>query len=300
MCVGGHCVSCANAPSQCPVICLSNGNCGPCAGNSDCEAVGGFTCCAGKCDPILLPPTFGPCTDGCQCTSGVCTGGTCDFSGGGGDCSEDGCGCQDDSTCDSDYCAGGKCGEEDPIVIDIAGQGYELTNAQNGVKFDFFATGKPIQMSWTAGAWDGGFLALDRNGNGKIDNGMELFGNVTPQPKPAAGKANGFLALAVFDQPANGGNGDGIIDSRDAIYSKLVVWVDKNHNGISDPGELITLQQAGIQSISLKYDKNSWTDMYGNKFRYRASLMRSAPINPAQQWVYDVILKGGGKGDGGH
>jgi len=155
-------------------------------------------------------------------------------------------------------------------------------------------------MSWTAGAWDGGFLALDRNGNGKIDNGMELFGNVTPQPKPAAGKANGFLALAVFDQPANGGNGDGIIDSRDAIYSKLVVWVDKNHNGISDPGELITLQQAGIQSISLKYDKNSWTDMYGNKFRYRASLMRSAPINPAQQWVYDVILKGGGKGDGGH
>jgi hypothetical protein len=79
-----------------------------------------------------------------------------------------------------------------------------------------------------------------------------------------------------------------------------VVWVDKNHNGVSDPGELLTLKQAGIQSISLKYDKNSWTDMYGNKFRYRASLMRSSPIVPAQQWVYDVILKGISGAGGGH
>lgn len=68
--------------------------------------------------------------------------------------------------------------------------------------------------------------------------------------------------------------------------------MDKNHNGISDPGELSSLQHAGIRSISLQYDKNnSWTDFYGNKFRYRSSMMRSAPIIPAQQWLYDVILK---------
>jgi len=148
-------------------------------------------------------------------------------------------------------------------------------------------------MAWTAGGWNGGFLALDRNGNGKIDNGTELFGNVTAQPKPCpAAGCNGFLALAVFDQPANGGNADGVIDSRDSVYSKLLVWVDRNHNGISDPGELITMQQAGIQSISVQYDQNhSWTDLYGNKFRYRASLIRSAPIFPPQEWVYDVVFE---------
>jgi len=185
----------------------------------------------------------------------------------------------------------GYCRSLDPITIDLSGQGYDLTSAQNGVKFDFFATGKLVQMSWTAKGWNGGFLALDRNGNGKIDNGTELFGNVTSQPSPPAGKQrNGFVALAVFDQPANGGNGDGVIDQHDSIYSKLVVWVDTNHNGISEPGELIPLKQAGIQSISLKYDKSPWTDVYGNKFRYRASMVRSAPIIPAQQWIYDVIL----------
>ena len=81
-----------------------------------------------------------------------------------------------------------------------------------------------------------------------------------------------------------------MIDERDSVYSKLVVWVDKNHNGVSDPGELISLKQAGIQSISLKYDKTSWTDMYGNKFRYRSSLLRIPPVVPMQQWVYDVVL----------
>jgi hypothetical protein len=238
------------------------------------------------------------CPDGVTCALGSCITGTCEnyccvVSGGPGDC--EGATCEDGpEACAGNPCVEGCCQGDDPIVIDLSGQGYELTSAKDGVKFDFFANGKPVQLAWTAGGWSGGFLALDRNGNGKIDNGTELFGNVTPQPTPGTGKGNGFLALAVFDQPANGGNGDGIIDSRDAIYSKLVVWVDKNHNGISDPGELIGLKQAGVQSISLKYDKNSWTDMYGNKFRYRASLMRSAPINPAQQWVYDVILQAGG------
>jgi hypothetical protein len=179
-------------------------------------------------------------------------------------------------------------------MIDISGQGYQLTSAANGVKFDFFGTGKPIQMAWMAQGWNGGLLVLDRNGNGKIDNGSELFGNVTPQPKPANGTRDGFLALAVYDQPANGGNGDGQIDSRDAIYPKLLVWVDKNHNGVTDPGELLTLTQAGVQAISLKYALSSWTDLHGNQFRYRSQLTRSASYSPVLQWVYDVLLSRAG------
>src|ERR1039458_7699167 len=194
----------------------------------------------------------------------------------------------DDSGCDSD------CGcedLEDPIMIDLSGLGYELTSAASGVQFDFFDKGRPIQMSWSAAGSQTGFLALDRNGNGMIDNGTELFGNVTPQPTPAGGgKRNGFLALAVYDLPENGGNGDGWIDAADAVYSKLRVWVDKNHNGISEPGELLTLPQAGIARISLHYDSAKWTDVYGNQFRFRGKLVRTSR---QEQALYDVLLKVG-------
>ncbi len=174
-------------------------------------------------------------------------------------------------------------------MIDLTGRGYQLTDVTHGVKFDFAGKGNSVLTSWTAANWNGGFLALDRNGNGKIDNGTELFGNLTPQPTPAKGKAaNGFLSLAVYDEPANGGNGDGWIDEHDAIFSKLVVWVDKNHNGISEPGELLTLKQAGVQAISLNYAASQWKDAFGNLFRYRAQIRDNAPGN---QVVYDVLLE---------
>ncbi len=202
----------------------------------------------------------------------------------------EGCACSSGSDCNDGECVAGTCGgDDDPIMIDLSGLGYELTSVANGVQFDFFATGKPVQMSWSAAGSQTGFLALDRNGNGTIDNGTELFGNVTPQPTPpGGGRGNGFLALAVYDLPENGGNGDGWIDASDAIYSKLRVWVDKNHDGISEPGELLTLPQAGIARISLQYNLAKWTDVYGNQFRYRGILVRSSQES---QGFYDVLLK---------
>lgn len=187
-------------------------------------------------------------------------------------------------TCEPGYL----CYCSSPIVIDLDGKGIHLTDAANGVLFDIAGNGKPVQIAWTAPGVRNAWLVLDRNGNGKIDSGQELFGNFTPQPDCAS--PNGFNALAEFDKPENGGNGDGIIDSNDAVYFQLRLWIDENHNGISEPIELHTLPELGVFSISLDYNESERRDRYGNKFRYRARINVGYPNNDAGPFAYDVFL----------
>lgn len=168
-----------------------------------------------------------------------------------------------------------------PIILNLGSGGYRLSGPDDPVTFDLDADGRADRVTWTErGAQGMAFLALDRNGDGLIENGAELFGDSTPLP--AGGKAtNGFEALRPYDT-----NGDRLIDARDAIWSRLLLWVDANHNGISEPSEITALAASDVVWLGIDYLWTRRQDDSGNTFRYAGVLRLRSGVRP----YYDIFF----------
>lgn len=127
----------------------------------------------------------------------------------------------------------------DPLILDLDGDGLETTGVERGVSFDIDGDGKQDITSFATGG--DALLAIDKNGNGKIDNGTELFGDQT-------GFANGFEALAQYDD-----NLDGVINEEDAVFDQLELV------SVNSQGEFVqhSLASTDVSSISLNYQNTN-------------------------------------------
>lgn len=127
-----------------------------------------------------------------------------------------------------------------PLVLDLKGDGFEFSSIEDGTQFDLNGDGRKQNISWLAkqDSFDNAFLVLDKNGDGQVNSGKELFGDQN-------GSADGYKELAKYDS-----NNDGKIDAQDDVYEKLELWADMNGNGVVDEGEMKGLKEMGVNSIS--------------------------------------------------
>jgi hypothetical protein len=179
----------------------------------------------------------------------------------------------------------------DPILIDLDGNGYLLAGLDQAVLFDLKNDGTPATISWTRAGERDAFLCLDRNGNGRIDNGGELIGDAVLLANGQRA-VNGFVVLAELDSLTLGGNEDGRISRADDSFNNLRLWIDVNHNAVSEPEELLRLADGGVMEIGLAYRFTARRDENGNIFRYQGlAKLRNIQGKIRSTPIYDVIFK---------
>ncbi|MGE3714759.1 MAG: calcium-binding protein [Alphaproteobacteria bacterium] len=167
----------------------------------------------------------------------------------------------------------------DPLVLDLDGDGLELTARSSVAPFyDIDGDGFGEQTGWVHG--DDGLLAVDLNSNGIIDNIHELFGDAA---------TSGFAELALADT-----NADNVIDANDWTFDYLRVWKDANSDAVTDAGELLTLDAAGIASINVIPTSTTPETIAGNivtakgSFTYTDQYVEEHGVDPASGLIGDV------------
>jgi hypothetical protein len=176
-------------------------------------------------------------------------------------------------------------GQCSPIIINFETGNYRLTGANAPVMFDINAIGRPAKIGWTAAGADESFLWLDRNHNGIVDDGSELFGTATPLANGLRAP-NGFEALKELDS-----NHDHVIDSRDAIWPQLKLWRDSNHNGIAEPSEISSIVGSRVTAIAVPYAWTGLRDSYGNMFKYGSLVwVHTSGFSSFPRPVFDIFF----------
>ena len=151
--------------------------------------------------------------------------------------------------------------------------------------FDIAATGVPVLIGWTAPEADEAFLAFDRDHDGAITSGAELFGTATPLRSGVAA-GNGFVALAELDDDRSGS-----IDASDAVWSSLLLWRDANHDGVSQPAELTPIVATVVRRIDLAWHWSGRRDRFGNVFRYESQIrLATHGSAPVVEPLYDIFF----------
>ena len=176
-----------------------------------------------------------------------------------------------------------------PIVIDLNHDGIKLGERGAGVYFDINADGVRDRMQWVRPGGDEGFLAMDRSGNGLVDNGAELFGVGTPLVLEGRNAPNGFVGLAQYDMRELGGNDDGLITEADAIWPQLRIWVDADANGVATSAEMRTLKSYGITALETIPKRHRYMDPAGNLIPLWAWAMQNG--KPGRALMVDVFFR---------
>jgi len=172
-----------------------------------------------------------------------------------------------------------------PLLIDVDGNGVKLTSPEQGVIFDIDGDGQAEQIGWTHKNSHDVWLAVDRNGNGRIDDGTELFGNNTPV-RVGQTTDNGFEALNFLQSESRGVAGlDQTIARTDDAWERLLLWRDANHNGISEPDELTRVVDSPLAGIDLRYEVISRVQK-ANEIRERSTVLWDGATRP----IVDVWL----------
>ncbi|NDY94015.1 SdrD B-like domain-containing protein, partial [Ideonella livida] len=164
-----------------------------------------------------------------------------------------------------------------PIVIDLGGDGIQTVSRENSLgAFDLFGTGTAISSGWISG--HDGFLAIDSNGNGSIDDISELFGGTD--------KGQGFAKLASFDS-----NGDGLVNASDERFAELKIWQDVDGDHQTDAGELMSLAQAGVAALTVSYTELPFLDANHNLHLERSTATMADGSSVDMTDVYFNVAK---------
>ncbi len=161
-----------------------------------------------------------------------------------------------------------------PLILNLDDNGrIDTTGEEHWVDFDIDGDGELDRIAWTSFEAEDALLWLDLNDNRLADHGGELFGDSTRLPSGELAR-NGFEALAVYDRPEQGGDGDGRITALDRIWPRLRLWADFNHDAVSQPEEIHRLTPSAVLAIDLAYEKAQVLDGHGNLHALRGTFVR--------------------------